>query len=168
MLGSILLVSLRQSKIENRKSKIGECDGSGGKQRPALVFFARAKLLPYERNYGPGCLNRLFALLLGIRLKWYGRRSESIRIAGWNIVLIQDSGGSHMARELPIDFGALLRQLRHRADEHGTPPLADEKALKDFLARLLGHEARVGVVPSLLVSFGNLEVVLGLPQGWAS
>ena len=128
------------------------------------AFFAATELLPYKRDYGPGGLDGLVPLFFSIRLKRHRGRSESVRISGGNVVLIQDSPGSNVDREILVYLGALLDQLRHRVNGNGSPPVGNEKTFKGFLAGLFAHETGVGEVASLLVSFRNFEIVLGLAQ----
>ena len=130
---------------------LGKLDGS-----LRSAFFAATELLPYKRDYGLGGLDGLVPLFFGIRLKRHRGRSESVRISGGNVVLIQDSPGSDMAREILVYLGALLDQLRHRVNGDGSPPLGNEKTLKSFLAGLFAHEAGVGEVASFLVFYGDI------------
>jgi hypothetical protein len=65
-----------------------------------LSLFANAELLPHKRDYGLGCVDGLFSLFFGVRLKRHGGRSEGVRIACGNIILIQDSARRDVAREI--------------------------------------------------------------------
>lgn len=133
-------------------------------REPGLALFARAKLLRHKRDYGPGRLHSLCPLLFGIRLKRNGRRSKNVRVACGNVVLIQDSCRTDMAREILIDLGAQLRQLRHGVNWDGALPLGNEKTFKGFLARLFGHKTGIGVVLSHLMVLRNTKVGLGLAE----
>jgi hypothetical protein len=87
------------------------------------AFFPAAELLPHQQDYRLGHLESPLSLFFGVRLKRHGGRSERVRIAGGNIVLIQDSAGSDMAREILVYLGAFFNQPRHRVNEDGAPSL---------------------------------------------
>ena len=67
-----------------------------------------------------------------------------------------------MLFKIGVDVGASFGQLRHGMDWNGTLALGHEKRLQGLLARLLGHEGGVGIIPALLMALSNGQVMFGL------
>ena len=76
-----------------------------------------------KQHNSPGCLNRSSSLFFRIGLEGHRGRSEGVRIARGNIVLVQDAAGSDMDREILIDLRTVLSQLCYRMDHNGTAAL---------------------------------------------
>ncbi len=69
-----------------------------------------------------------------------------------------------MGCEVSVASGTALSELRDRVNRDRALAPGDEESFEGFLGCLLSHKTGIGVIPTLLVTTGNGEIMLGLAE----
>jgi hypothetical protein len=94
----------------------------------------RRQFLRHKGHHGVCSGYSSFPLLGGIRLERHGWGCQGIRIAGGDVVLVEDTSWDNMRRKVGVGLATAFGQLCHRMDGNRTLSTGKKKRLRAFWA----------------------------------